>query len=52
MEKETIMKNKPSEDLYLRQWHIEHIEEGVKRAKAGEIATDEEAEAQFDKLTK
>ena len=36
----------------LQKWQIEHIEEGVKRAKAGEIATDDQVEALFDKLTK
>ena len=38
--------------LDLQKWQIEHIKEGVKQAKAGEIATDEQVEALFDKLTR
>ena len=34
----------------IQKWQINHIEEGVKRAKAGEIASDEEVEAFMDKL--
>ena len=34
----------------IQKWQINHIEEGVKRAKAGEIASDEEVEALMDKL--
>ena len=35
----------------IQKWQIDHIEEGVRRAKAGEIAADEEVEALMDKLT-
>ena len=47
-----VLDQAESAQLDLQKWQIEHINGGVKRAKAGEIATDGRVEALVDKLTK
>jgi predicted transcriptional regulator len=37
--------------LDLQKWQTLHIKEGLRRAKAGEIASEEEVEAVFKRLT-
>lgn len=41
-----------SQYLDLHRWQIEHIEEGLRQAKAGKFASDAEVAAMFKRLTK